>query len=143
MNRAGTDSLEAFGAYLRSQRRLAKLTLRQLSDLTKISNPYLSQVERGLHQPSIAVIKSLANALNVSAEALLAQAAGLDDDEPNHHDIPDTERAIRNDPRLSEAQKAALLSVYRSFGSGGPADGAEPAASPKKRATRTATKKGR
>jgi transcriptional regulator with XRE-family HTH domain len=115
MTRTGTSSLEAFGAYLRSQRRLARLTLRELSELTKISNPYLSQVERGLHQPSITVIKSLANALNVSAEALLAQAAGLDDDDMTPNDVPDTELAIRNDALLSEPQKAALLSVYRSF----------------------------
>jgi transcriptional regulator with XRE-family HTH domain len=139
MTRAGTNSLEAFGAYLRSQRRLARLTLRELSELTKISNPYLSQVERGLHQPSINVIKSLANALNVSAEALLAQAAGLDDDPRAHHELPDTERAIRNDPLLSEAQKAALLSVYRSFIAGEePSARAQPtAAAPRPTSPRT------
>ena len=74
----GTTAFDAFGKYLRSQRQLARLTLRELSEITKISNPYLSQIERGLHQPSIKVIKSLADALNLSAEAMLAQAAGLD-----------------------------------------------------------------
>jgi len=115
---ASTDrALEAFGEFLRSQRRLAKLTLRELSDRTNISNPYLSQLERGMHAPSVRVITSLAKALNLSAEALLAQAAGLDgedDDGETPHGV-DTETAIRNDARLSEAQKDALLTVYRSF----------------------------
>lgn len=70
---------EAFGTYLRAQRQLARLSLRQLAELTRISNPYLSQIERGLHQPSVAVIRSLADALDLSAEDLLAQAAGLVD----------------------------------------------------------------
>lgn len=110
-------ALEAFGEFLRTQRRLAKLTLRELSDLTHISNPYLSQLERGMHAPSVRVITSLAKALNLSAEALLAQAAGLDGDDETGEATPgaDTEAAIRNDPRLSEAQKDALLTVYRSF----------------------------
>ncbi|MCY4195041.1 MAG: helix-turn-helix transcriptional regulator, partial [bacterium] len=73
-------AVEAFGNYLRSQRKLAQLTLRELSDLAEVSNPYLSQLERGLHQPSVRVIKSLARALNLSAETLLAQAAGIDAD---------------------------------------------------------------
>jgi len=114
MSTNGTTAFDAFGKYLRSQRQLARLTLRELSEITKISNPYLSQIERGLHQPSIKVIKSLADALNLSAEAMLAQAAGLDEDycaAPNS----DTESAIRADGRLSESQKQALLSVYRSF----------------------------
>ena len=109
-------ALEAFGDYLRSQRRLASLTLRELSELTQISNPYLSQLERGLHAPSVRVITSLAKALNLSAEALLSQAAGIDDTNETAADAaPDTEIAIRNDPRLTDAQKAALLTVYRSF----------------------------
>lgn len=113
----GSDrALEAFGDFLRSQRRLARLTLRELSDRTNISNPYLSQLERGLHAPSVRVITSLAKALNLSAEALLAQAAGLDETgDTRVGDTPDTEAAIRNDPRLAEAQKDALLTVYRSF----------------------------
>lgn len=113
----GPDALEAFGDFLRTQRRLARLTLRELSDLTNISNPYLSQLERGLHAPSVRVITSLAKALNLSAEALLAQAAGLgaEVDTAAAPTTPDTEIAIRNDPRLTEAQKDALLTVYRSF----------------------------
>lgn len=110
-------ALGAFGAYLRSQRQLARLTLRELSELTSISNPYLSQLERGMHAPSVRVITSLAKALNVSAEALLAQAAGLADDAGADagSEEPATETAIRNDPRLTDAQKDALLTVYRSF----------------------------
>ncbi|HUP76467.1 MAG TPA: helix-turn-helix transcriptional regulator [Acidimicrobiales bacterium] len=118
----GSTAFDAFGKYLRSQRQLARLTLRELSEITKISNPYLSQIERGLHQPSIKVIKSLADALNLSAEAMLAQAAGLDDDEATPANSG-TEAAIRADGRLSESQKQALLSVYRSFLSSEPVNG--------------------
>ena len=69
---------EALGAFIRSQRKLANLSLRQLADLTSLSNPYLSQVERGLHQPSVRALKSIADALNVSAETLLAEAGLVD-----------------------------------------------------------------
>ena len=62
-----------FGDYLRAQRQLAHLSLRQLAELTKVSNPYLSQLERGMHQPSVAVLKALADALNVSFDMLLTQ----------------------------------------------------------------------
>jgi transcriptional regulator with XRE-family HTH domain len=102
----------AFGQYLRSQRQLAQLSLRQLAQLTRISNPYLSQIERGLHQPSVTIIKTLAEALGVAPEDLLAHAAGIDVDQGSE---PSTEAAIRADPRLNEAQKNALLAVYRSM----------------------------
>ncbi|MCY4036187.1 MAG: helix-turn-helix transcriptional regulator [bacterium] len=109
-------AVEAFGNYLRSQRKLAQLTLRELSDLAEVSNPYLSQLERGLHQPSVRVIKSLARALNLSAETLLAQAAGIDAvNGTSPEGASDTEAAIRSDARLSHEQKAALLEVYRSM----------------------------
>ena len=113
-------AVEAFGNYLRSQRKLAQLTLRELSDLAEVSNPYLSQLERGLHQPSVRVIKSLAQALNLSAETLLAQAAGLDASNGEAAEgISDTEATIRTDVNLTDEQKAALLEVYRSMkGSG-------------------------
>jgi transcriptional regulator with XRE-family HTH domain len=103
---------DAFGNYLRNQRRLAQLSLRQLAELTKISNPYLSQIERGLHQPSIAIIKSLAGALNLSVSDLLAHAADIaSGGEPT----TTTQGAIRSDPYLNEAQKSALLAVYASM----------------------------
>jgi transcriptional regulator with XRE-family HTH domain len=117
------DAYRSFGAYLRSQRQLAQLTLRQLAELSSISNPYLSQIERGLHQPSVAVIRSIADALNLSADALLAQVAGLDETEPAAAPVT-TEAAIRADGRLTSAQKAALLSVYRSMVE--PADPSDP-----------------
>ena len=109
---AGDSTWDAFGTYLRAQRHLAQLSLRQLADLTKVSNPYLSQIERGLHRPSIAIIKSLAEALNLSVSDLLAHAADIVSDEES---VTTTEGAIRNDPQLNEAQKSALLAVYRSM----------------------------
>jgi len=68
----------ALGAFIREQRKQANLSLRQLAELTKLSNPYLSQVERGLHQPSVRVLKAISDALNLSAETLLAQAGLID-----------------------------------------------------------------
>ena len=113
MGKQGREAYLRFGEYLRSQRQLAQLTLRQLAEMSSISNPYLSQIERGLHQPSVAVIRSIADALNLSADVLLAQVAGLDETDA---DAPaSTETAIRADPRLTGAQKSALLSVYRSM----------------------------
>jgi transcriptional regulator with XRE-family HTH domain len=118
---------EALGAFIRTQRRMANLSLRQLAELTHLSNPYLSQIERGLHQPSVRVLKQISDALNLSAETLMAQAGLIDkvaaangqaaDDAPKP---PPTEDAIRADERLSEEQKAALIAVYRSML--GPAD---------------------
>ena len=116
---------EALGAFIREQRMRANLSLRQLAELTHLSNPYLSQVDRGLHQPSVRVLKALSGALNVSAETLLAQAGLIDaiattaspdaQSTDEAKDIPDTEDAIRADPRLGEEQKAALIAVYRSM----------------------------
>jgi transcriptional regulator with XRE-family HTH domain len=111
---------EALGAFIREQRKRANLSLRQLAELTSLSNPYLSQVERGLHQPSVRVLKALSGALNVSAETLLTQAGlidamtagSTDTQEPN---VPGTEQAIVADPRLGDDQKAALIAVYRSM----------------------------
>lgn len=106
---------EALGEFIRSQRRLANLSLRDLAEKTNVSNPYLSQLERGLHEPSVRVLKSIAQALNVSAETLLAQAGLLEGATEDDGAAPETEAAIKADPRLSEAQKQALLSVYRSY----------------------------
>jgi transcriptional regulator with XRE-family HTH domain len=119
---------EALGAFIRTQRKMANLSLRQLAELTSLSNPYLSQVERGLHQPSVRVLKAISDALNVSAETLLAQAglidavtgAAPDADEASRADAgqrgkAQTEDVIGTDERLSDEQKAALLAVYRSM----------------------------
>src|SRR4029077_16469791 len=108
---------EALGAFIREQRKRAHLSLRQLAEMTSLSNPYLSQVERGLHEPSVRVLKAIAGALNVSAETLLAQAGLLEvDGAPGEAgDDVATDAAIKADRRLSEAQKQALLAVYHSY----------------------------
>ena len=106
------------GRFIRTQRRLANLTLREMAALTKVSNPYLSQVERGLHEPSVRVLKSIASALNVSAETLLAQAGLIESastGEPAKTPQSAVEAAIRLDPDLTDDQKDALLVVYRNF----------------------------
>jgi transcriptional regulator with XRE-family HTH domain len=110
--------MEAFGAFIHSQRKLANLTLRQLAELTSLSNPYLSELERGMHQPSVRVLKQLSDALNVSAEILLAEAgllntvAGVGGKTPEPTGV---EHAIRTDTSLDDTQKAALLAVYQSM----------------------------
>jgi transcriptional regulator with XRE-family HTH domain len=105
------DQVEALGAFLRTQRKLANLSLRELASLTDLSNAYLSQIERGLHEPSVRVLRSIAQALDLSASAVLAQA-GLADEGAGPRP---TEEAIRADPLLSAEQKDALLTVYRSY----------------------------
>jgi transcriptional regulator with XRE-family HTH domain len=109
----------ALGAFIRSQRELARLSLRQLAELTSLSHPYLSQVERGMHQPSVRVLKLIAEALNVSAETVLMQAGLLGGhDEGDGDGDSTTQRVtalIQADNRLSESQKAALLAVYDSM----------------------------
>jgi transcriptional regulator with XRE-family HTH domain len=116
MDRAGSTTQRgvenAFGQYLRAQRQFAQLSLRQLAGLAKVSDAYLSQIERGLHLPSVGIIRSLAESLQISTEDLLAQAAGVDPEESN---ATGTEDAIRDDPRLDAEQKSALLAVYRSM----------------------------
>jgi transcriptional regulator with XRE-family HTH domain len=108
----------ALGAFIREQRQRANLSLRQLAELTSLSNPYLSQVERGLHQPSVRVLKAISGALNLSAETLLAQAGLIDaiaGETENTVGDTTTEDAIRADRRLADDQKSALIAVYRSM----------------------------
>src|SRR5476651_511697 len=104
----------ALGAFVRSQRELARLTLRQAAELARISNPYLSQIEHGTALPSVTVLTDLANALSVSVEMLLLRAAGV---EPvaDGAVVPRTEDVIRHDPRLIDAQRKAMLGVLRAF----------------------------
>jgi transcriptional regulator with XRE-family HTH domain len=114
------SQLEALGGFIKAQRQVANLSLREMARLTDVSNAYLSQIERGLHQPSVRVLRSLADALNVSAETLLAQAGLIDEDERTVAEEPQagparTVAAILADPGLTPAQREALLSVYRSF----------------------------
>jgi transcriptional regulator with XRE-family HTH domain len=115
MAEAQDDPRRLLGDFIRAQRQMANLSLRQLSALTEVSNPYLSQVERGLHEPSVRVLRSIANALNVSAETLLAQAGFFSDNDSEKPDDKVTESAIRADRRLTESQRRALLTVYRSY----------------------------
>jgi len=113
--------MESLGAFIRNQRKLANLSLRQLAELTSLSNPYLSQIERGMHQPSVRVLKLLSGALNVSAETLLAQAGLLDGPSAGggaaaeEGAAPSVESAISADERLADEQKAALIAVYHSM----------------------------
>ena len=109
--------MKSLGAFIRNQRKHANLSLRQLAELTTLSNPYLSQIERGLHQPSVRVLKLLSGALNVSAETLLAQAGLIDQGRPDPPEpaVSSVEAAIAADERLADEQKAALLAVYRSM----------------------------
>jgi transcriptional regulator with XRE-family HTH domain len=111
--------MQALGAFIRSKRKLANLSLRQLAERTKLSNPYLSQIERGLHQPSVRVIRLISDALNVSTETLLAQAGLLHRDSPGRAEPDqapaDIETAIRSERRLTDDQKSALIAVVRSM----------------------------
>jgi transcriptional regulator with XRE-family HTH domain len=103
----------ALGQFIREQRNAAHLSLRALAEKADVSNPYLSQIERGLHEPSVRVLSSIARALNLSAETLLRQAGALGPDEPGATNP--TVAAISRDPDLSPEQKEELLAVYRAF----------------------------
>lgn len=109
--------LRQLGEYIRLQRQMADLSLRQMAELTRVSNAYLSQIERGLHQPSLRVLRSIAQALNVSAETLLLQAGLIEsaDGSGEFSKRTNTEAVIMNDPELTSEERDALLRVYRSF----------------------------
>ena len=100
------------GSYLREQRQHAKLTLRQLAEVADVSNPYLSQIERGLKKPSAEILQSLAKGLRISAESLYVRAGILEERDEQQVTI---EAAILADPALSERQKRVLLDIYESF----------------------------
>lgn len=104
-------TIGSLGEFLRDQRRSAQLSLRQLSDLAGVSNPYLSQIERGLRKPSAEVLQQLANALRISSEALYVRA-GLLDEPSSDRTVVD---AVRADPSLDEQQKRVLLDVYEAL----------------------------
>ncbi|MET9444493.1 helix-turn-helix transcriptional regulator [Streptomyces sp. NPDC006610] len=101
------------GEYLREQRRNAQLSLRQLADAAGVSNPYLSQIERGLRKPSAEVLQQVAKALRISAETLYVRAGILDAE--RDRDAIETRAVILADPTLTERQKQVLLQVYESF----------------------------
>lgn len=122
--------LHSLGEFIRTQRQLANLSLRRLAELAEVSNPYLSQLERGLHEPSVRVLRQVANALRMPAEEFfdrLSSRSGppKSPDSGGLGDARPTEDAIQRDPALSPEQKSALLSVYRSYvASNGPANAA-------------------
>ena len=105
-------TVQSLGEYLRDQRVSAQLSLRQLADQTGVSNPYLSQIERGLRRPSAEVLQQIAKALRISAEQLYVHAGILN---PEEGQVRSVELAILADPALTERQKNTLLDVYQSF----------------------------
>jgi transcriptional regulator with XRE-family HTH domain len=104
-------SVSSIGEYIRQQREQAKISLRQLASAAGISNPYLSQVERGLRRPSAEILQQIAKGLRISAEALYVQAGILEDRRPD----AGVRAAVLADPELAERQKQVLLEIYESF----------------------------
>ena len=119
------QQLTTLGALIRSQRAMADMSLRDLAERTEVSNAYLSQIERGLHEPSIRVLQAIAAALDIRLDLLLTHAGLLEapgrprGEGPTAAPSAQTEAAIKSDPTLTGPQKFALLSIYRSFSSGG------------------------
>jgi transcriptional regulator with XRE-family HTH domain len=104
-------NVSAIGAYIREQREQAKISLRQLAQSAGISNPYLSQIERGLRRPSADILQQIAKGLRISAEALYVQAGFLEDRAPGSV----VREAVTTDPELTERQKQMLIEIYESF----------------------------
>ena len=128
--------LPDLGAYLREQRENAQLSLRQLADVAGVSNPYLSQIERGLKRPSAEILQQIAKGLQVSAESLYVRAGILDErvgDDPAP--APAVLSAIAADPALTDRQRGVLVEIYLSFVGDG---AASPAPDPAPTATRDA-----
>jgi transcriptional regulator with XRE-family HTH domain len=120
-----TLNVGSLGEYIREQRELAQVSLRQLAKVAGVSNPYLSQIERGLKKPSAEILQQIANGLRISAETLYVRAGILEERAGD----PAVASAILADPGLTERQKRVLLDVYESFRRGEPQ---EPHATPKK-----------
>jgi transcriptional regulator with XRE-family HTH domain len=106
------NQLGTLGEFIAAQRRAAELSLRQLAEQTGVSNPYLSQIERGLRKPSAEVLQQLAKALRVSAETLYVRAGILD---PQDHSATTVEMAVLADASITERQRQVLMDVYNSF----------------------------
>ena len=105
------DRWSDLGQFIREQRQLGRMSLRKLSEVAGISNPYLSQIERGLRKPSAEILQQIAKALRISAETLYVRAGILEERDGEE----DVIRAVLADPRLTHDQKQTLLTVYRSF----------------------------
>jgi transcriptional regulator with XRE-family HTH domain len=106
-----SSPLEELGGYIRHQREQARLSLRKLAKLAGVSNPYLSQIERGMRKPSAEILQAIAKALEISSETLYVKAGILEEREPDE----DLESVVSRDPHLTDAQREALLEMYRSF----------------------------
>lgn len=106
------NRLADLGDFIRNQREVARMSVRRLADLAGVSNPYLSQIERGLRRPSAEILQQLANALKISVETLYVRAGLLSEDDAG---VPNVREAIARDPLLTSEQKQALLNVYESF----------------------------
>ena len=107
------ERLADLGRFISGQRKRAQLSVRKLSELAGVSNPYLSQIERGLRKPSAEILQSLAKALSISAETLYVQAGILDDETPRARvDVPGE---IARDPQLTNEQRATMVHIYESF----------------------------
>jgi len=104
-------NVNSIGEYIREQREQAKISMRQLAQSAGVSNPYLSQIERGLRKPSADILQQLAKGLRISAEALYVQAGILEDRQPDSG----VRSALLADPQLSERQKQVLIEIYESF----------------------------
>ena len=107
-----SETLHDVGEFIRQQRETAQKSIRDLAKSAGVSNPYLSQIERGIRRPSADILQQIARALEISAETLYVRAGILDGTPPVASSVPE---AIMNDERLNNEQKASLLSVYRSF----------------------------
>lgn len=112
MTQKRPDPYVTLGEFIRRQRELSQLSVRQLAELCGISNPYLSQIERGLRVPSSMILQSLAKGLRISAETLYTQAGILD---PQDAEESDVVKAVMHDPELSARQREMLIDMYRSF----------------------------
>ena len=134
---------QSLGEYLREQRTSARLSLRQLADLAGVSNPYLSQIERGGKKPSAEILQQLAKGLQISSESLYVKAGFLDEHTVSEHRPWDVEAAVAADPALTDRQKDTLIDIYRSFVGEKPAGPSESASTPKppaKATKKTATR---
>ncbi len=105
----------AFGEFIKSQRKLAALSQRELAKLAHLSDAYLSQLERGLHEPSVRVLHGLSDALNVPADRLLRFLGRDGESRSESDDVMTTEKAVLLDDKLTDVQKQSLLDIYRSF----------------------------
>lgn len=112
MDQKRPDPYATLGEFIKRQRELSQLSLRQLADICGISNPYLSQIERGLRTPSSVILQSLAKGLRISAETLYTQAGILD---PREAEESDVIKSIMHDPDLSARQREMMIDMYRSF----------------------------